>query len=197
MKTIYQHNIATSLLLSLFLQSCGVGIWMGPSRIESVQATAGQMQPSDVAAKDTSLGVLGMPSPLGGNPESVQQLARQFLSGEQDSVKDFLKCYMYTTPRYNRTLALMVREIARQQVLHLQNPSVDIRPIVNLFKLMDSGPLREILGFQHLLLQLRLLNEWLMATEGVQGQAKAFVSVDQQLHLTASLRMWFTSVRTI
>ncbi|MEO1300884.1 MAG: hypothetical protein AAFU83_01345 [Bacteroidota bacterium] len=42
MKTIYQHNIAIGLLLPLFLQSCGVGICMGPSRIESVQATAGQ-----------------------------------------------------------------------------------------------------------------------------------------------------------
>ncbi|MEO1300883.1 MAG: NACHT domain-containing protein [Bacteroidota bacterium] len=124
-----------------------------------------------------------------------RRLARQFLLGEQSivSAKNFLKRYMYVS-RYRRTLSFMAGELAKgmQRELGLTpTASISMEPIQKLLTMINDELPSELLGFQQLLLQLRLLNEWLLITEDSKRKAETLVVLEYHFHLGQNLINWF------
>ena len=98
-------------------------------------------------------------------------LAKNFLSKEayeQKRVSDFLAEHKYK-PQYGRTLSFMAGELSRVRGL---------KGIQQLLRLLEQE--QEVVGLQHLLLQLRVIHEWLCiasdqeATRGMKDLEKKF-----------------------
>ena len=106
-------------------------------------------------------------------------LARQLCSGKsraQRRVKTFLARHKYA-PQYARTLSFMAGEV---------NRSKGLEGIKTLLKHLERD--KEIVGLQHLLLQLRVIHEWLcMAQEEV---GDAMVMLDKELQVSPLLAHW-------
>ncbi|MEO1301445.1 MAG: hypothetical protein AAFU83_04395, partial [Bacteroidota bacterium] len=122
-----------------------------------------------------------------------RRLARQFLSKDEDDreeVADFLRRHMYI-PRYRRTLSFMAGEVVKgmAQEMGMKTKKKGLERMRRLLALV-SVP-KEILGVQYLLLQLRLLNEWLLVTEDVDEGSDTVAALEHELHLASSLSMWF------
>ncbi|MEO1218951.1 MAG: sister chromatid cohesion protein PDS5 [Bacteroidota bacterium] len=120
-------------------------------------------------------------------------LARQFLTGDKKTVIKFLKHHMYI-PNYRRTLAFMSGEIVKGMAretnpIVANNPDAKgIIPIQALLQLIDEFP-KELLGLQHLILQLRLLNEWLLV-EDEDEKDETLPALESQFQLGQTLSTW-------
>lgn len=122
-------------------------------------------------------------------------LARQFLLGEQNrvSVKGFLKRHMYVS-RYRRTLSFMAGELAkgmRQELGLTATANIAVEPIQKLLTVINDELPSEVLGFQQLLLQLRILNEWLLITGDSTKKAETLAVLEYRFHLGQDLIKWF------
>ncbi|MEO1219631.1 MAG: NACHT domain-containing protein, partial [Bacteroidota bacterium] len=122
-----------------------------------------------------------------------RRLARQFLSGEQKAVTKFLRQHMYT-PRYRRTLSFMSGEIVKGMSSEVGSTASgeELVPIQALLQLAAELP-EEILGLQYLVLQLRLLNEWLLIVEDPEEKADTVLSLEAKFHLGNNLITWFNA----
>ncbi|MEN0016610.1 MAG: hypothetical protein AAF706_03275, partial [Bacteroidota bacterium] len=65
------------------------------------------------------------------------------------------------------------------------------KQIHKLLELHNNELASEVLGLQHLMLQLRLLNEWLLATEGTAEQPTTLLVLEKQFCLGQNLHKWF------
>ena len=107
-------------------------------------------------------------------------LARQLFSDntlEQQRAKTFLSRHKYA-PQYARTLSFMAGEVSKAE---------RVEGIQKLLRHMESD--KEIVGVQHLLLQLRVIHEWLcMAQEDVEDD---IAMLEREFKVLASLKQWF------
>ena len=108
-------------------------------------------------------------------------LARQFLSDnsrEHQRAKKFLSRHKYA-PQYGRTLSFMAGEVSRSE---------GVEGIQKLLALL--GPENpEIVGLQHLLLQLRVVHEWLcMARSEIEEDMEM---LEGEFGMLALLKEWF------
>ncbi|MEO1301244.1 MAG: HEAT repeat domain-containing protein, partial [Bacteroidota bacterium] len=124
---------------------------------------------------------------------ALRRLARLFLSqhvNDQKQAAALLRTHMYVA-HYRKPLALMVREIAKDASQRMYR-STESQPYVQKLLTWVSTP-QEVVGFQQLLLQLRLLNEFLLATERKEAEQKAKTMnvLEADLQLGQKLGMWF------
>ncbi|MEO1301241.1 MAG: HEAT repeat domain-containing protein, partial [Bacteroidota bacterium] len=119
-----------------------------------------------------------------------RSLARKFLLGQQDEVAEFFREHMYVA-RHKRTLSFMSGEISKgmPQELRLASPKERISPMRDLLRLLNSVP-QEILGVQHLLLQLHLLNEWLLVSDQSR-MSESLATLEREFGLGQKLITWF------
>ncbi|MEO1301382.1 MAG: HEAT repeat domain-containing protein, partial [Bacteroidota bacterium] len=219
MKTIHgnQRIVASALLSSLLLQGCGLHqpIELQPRQAaaplqhaDATQQSAQQLLYPDALRTDTpSTSHLLEDADFVPSQKVDQQhpcphltsqayctgerLARQFLSGEQKAVTEFLKQYMYT-PCYRGTLSFMSGEIVKGMSSEVSSAasSGELVPIQALLQLLDKLP-EEVLGFQYLMLQLRLLNEWLLVAADSEEKTETLAALEAKFHLGQNLIMWF------
>ncbi|MEN0016352.1 MAG: HEAT repeat domain-containing protein, partial [Bacteroidota bacterium] len=124
---------------------------------------------------------------------ALRSVARLFLSqhiDDQEKAVALLRTHMYVA-RYRESLALMIREIAKDASQRMCR-GTESQPYVQKLLTWVSTP-QEVVGFQHLLLQLRLLNEFLLATEREEAEqgAKIMNTLEADLQLGQKLSMWF------
>ena len=112
-------------------------------------------------------------------------LARQFCSDNsraQQRAKTFLARHKYA-PQYARTLSFMAGEVSSVK---------GVEGIQALLKHMEED--KEIMGLQHLLLQLRAIHAWLcLAQEEVDA---AMAMLDREFQVQALLEQWFVRAFT-
>ena len=122
---------------------------------------------------------------------SGRRLARKLLGNKANDVLLFLGKYMYK-PEYRRVLSFMAGEVSKGMFteLDLGTPEKGKMPIQELLRIVEQVP-QDVLGFQHLLLQLRLLNEYLLATESSEERSAILSALENELHLEKNLIMWF------
>ena len=110
---------------------------------------------------------------------------------DQAEVSDFLRTHMYI-PRYRRTLSFMAGEIVKgmAQEMGLRIRGKGLERVGKLLALV-SVP-KEILGLQYLVLQLRLLNEWLLTAEDADEKSDTVAALEDDFHLERNLSMWFS-----
>ena len=108
-------------------------------------------------------------------------LAGKFLSKdkyEQEHAREFLSEHKYA-PQYGRTLSFMAGEVSREKGL---------RGIKKLLRLLRESD-QELVGLQHLLLQLRVTHEWLcIASE--QEAERGMNKLEDEFQVLASLKEW-------
>ena len=108
-------------------------------------------------------------------------LAQQFLSQdkyEQEKASEFLSEHKYEG-QYGQTLLFMAGEVSRNK---------GVPGIKELLSLL--GEEQEIVGLQHLLLQLRVIHEWLCIASN--QEAEGGMAVLEELGVLASLERWFS-----
>ena len=109
-------------------------------------------------------------------------LAERFLSKDEDDqerVSDFFSEHKYES-QYGRTLSFMAGEVSRKK---------GAKGIKRLLSLLGEGD-QEGVRLQHLLLQLRVIHEWLcIASE--QEAKKGMAELEQKFQVMASLKEWF------
>ena len=109
-----------------------------------------------------------------------RRLAGQLFSNdplEQEHAKTFLARYKYA-PQYGRTLSFMAGEVNRSK--KVEGLKVLLRQIARE---------QEIVGVQHLLLQLRLLHEWLCIARSEVEEDMAML--EDEFQVMASQAQWF------
>ncbi|MEO1219433.1 MAG: hypothetical protein AAFV97_02975 [Bacteroidota bacterium] len=218
MKTIHcnQRIVASALLISLLLQGCGVAqpVELQPRQpaaqlqhADATQQSAQQLLYPDALPTDTPSTAYLLEDAGFVPSQNVDQqhqdphltsqvyctggqLARQFLSGEQKAVTEFLKQYMYT-PCYRSTLSFMSGEIVKgmPSEVSFAASSGELVPIQALLQLLDQLP-EEVLGFQYLILQLRLFNEWLLVAADSKEKAETLSALEAKFHLGQNLIKW-------
>ena len=105
-----------------------------------------------------------------------RRLAKQFLSEEAEASK-FISKHKYES-QYGRTLTFMAGEVSRVK---------GASGIEKLLGLLEQE--KEVVGVQHLLLQLRVVHEWLcMAGEDAEDE---LAEVEDEFHVLSSLEAWF------
>ena len=111
-------------------------------------------------------------------------LAQQFLSEnkrEQKRVATFLSEHKYEN-RYGQTLSFMAGEVSRSEEGEFEG----IKELLSLLGKSDQ----ELVGVQHLLLQLRVTHEWLcLASE--QEAERGMAEVEDAFQVLSSLEEWF------
>ena len=106
-------------------------------------------------------------------------LAQQFLSEnkrEKKRTSTFLSEHKYED-QYGRTLSFMAGEVSRIE---------EMEGIRELLKLLEEG--KEVVGLQHLLLQLRVIHECIASEQ----EAERGMTVLEELGVIASLQEWFS-----
>ena len=108
-------------------------------------------------------------------------LARKFLSEDEDEQEEagkFISKHKYES-QYGRTLSFLAGEVSRAKGL---------RGIKKLLRLLGERD-QELVGVQHLRLQLRVLHEWLcMAGEDTEDE---LTELEDEFHVLSSLEAWF------
>ena len=109
-------------------------------------------------------------------------LAERFLSKDEDDqerISDFFSEHKYES-QYGRTFSFMAGEVSRKK---------GAKGIKRLLSLLGEGD-QEGVRLQHLLLQLRVIHEWLcIASE--QEAKKGMAELEQKFQVMASLKEWF------
>ncbi|MEN0016595.1 MAG: HEAT repeat domain-containing protein, partial [Bacteroidota bacterium] len=130
-------------------------------------------------------------------PGVVSTLKGLFLLWEQSGCQDalhtlagFLKTHMYKL-HYTGVLASMASEVLQDDTLADAEAAKTIRlaRMCKLLRLVDAAP-REILGLQHLMLQLRLVNEWLLLCQGEGEEQQGVAALEEEFHLGERLSTW-------
>ena len=110
-----------------------------------------------------------------------RHLARKLFSGDEREKKrtgTFLSEHKYEG-QYGRTLSFMAGDVSRIE---------EIEGIRELLSLLGEG--KEIVGLQHLRLQLRVVHEWLcVAPEREAG--KGMAELEEEFQVLSSLEEWF------
>ncbi|MEO1301177.1 MAG: tetratricopeptide repeat protein, partial [Bacteroidota bacterium] len=123
-------------------------------------------------------------------PGVVSTLKGLFLLWEQPGCQDalhtltcFLKTHMYKL-HYTGVLVAMASEVLQDETLADAEAAKSIRlaRICKLLRLVDAAP-REILGLQHLMLQLRLMNEWLLLCQDEDEEQQGVAALEEEFHL--------------
>ena len=131
--------------------------------------------------KDKHLGFYQFPHLTFQEYFAGRALAQQFLSEnkkEQKSVAKFLSKHKYES-QYGQTLSFMAGEVSQIGAFE---------DIHNLLNLLGEGD-QEIVGLQHLLLQLRVTHERLcMAGEDAEDE---LLALEADFHVLSSLEEWF------
>ena len=148
------------------------------------RVASGEVTPPQVASRprlDASSSTQGLASgqPLGENYDGCT-LARQLLSedpNEQEHVREFLSEHKYKR-QHASTLALMAREVSSVR---------GVAGIQALLRHMESD--KEIVGLQHLLLQLPVIHEWLSITHGAVEDDMA--TLEGEFKVLTALSQWF------
>ena len=105
-----------------------------------------------------------------------RRLAKQFLS-EATEARKFISKHKYER-QYGRTLTFMAGEVSRL---------AGVEGIKKLLSLLEEGD-KEIVGLQYLLLQLRVVHEWLcMSGEDTENELAAL----EEFAVLSSLEEWF------
>ena len=105
-----------------------------------------------------------------------RRLAKQFLSEEAEARK-FISKHKYES-QYGQTLTFMAGEVSRVK---------GASGIEKLLGLLEKE--KEVVGVQHLLLQLRVTHEWLcMPGEDTEDELEA---LEEEFHVLSSLEEWF------
>ena len=108
-------------------------------------------------------------------------LAQRFLSRDEDEreeASEFVSKHKYES-QYGRTLTFMAGEVSRL---------AGVEGIKKLLSLLEEGD-KEIVGLQHLRLQLRVVHEWLcMAGEDTEDELAA---LEEKFEVLSSLEAWF------
>ena len=111
-----------------------------------------------------------------------RRLAKQFLS-EATEARKFISKHKYES-QYGRTLTFMAGEVSRL---------AGVEGIKKLLSLFEEGD-KEIVGLQYLLLQLRVVHEWLcMSGEDTENELAA---LEDEFHVLSSLEAWFVRAFT-
>ena len=108
-------------------------------------------------------------------------LAQQFLSKDEDErkkVSDFLSKHKYES-QYDQTLSFMAGEVSKIE---------EVQDIKKLLKLLGESN-QELVGLQHLLLQLRVVHEWLCVAK--KKVAQGMKELEEEFHMLSSLKKWF------
>ncbi|MEO1219534.1 MAG: tetratricopeptide repeat protein, partial [Bacteroidota bacterium] len=130
-------------------------------------------------------------------PGVVSTLKGLFLLWEQSGCQDalhtlagFLKTHMYKL-HYTGVLASMASEVLQDTTLADAEAAKSIRlaRMCKLLRLVDAAP-REILGLQHLMLQLRLVNEWLLLCQGEDEEQQGVTALEEEFRLGEKLSTW-------
>ncbi|GMH43934.1 hypothetical protein BSKO_11868 [Bryopsis sp. KO-2023] len=113
------------------------------------------------------------------------RLAKQFMSKEpreRGKAEKFFSNHKYEH-QFRGTFSFMAGEVSKRG---------EVEEIMQLFKLVDSEP-REIIGAQHVLLQVRLLDEWLCAATSSGGGdlEKELAGLEEEFQVLESLTGWF------
>ena len=109
-------------------------------------------------------------------------LGQQFLSKEEDEreeANNFLSEHKYES-QYGRTLTFMAGEVSRS--------TKGVKGIKELLRLLGESD-QELVGLQHLLLQLRVVHEWLCVAEKKVEQGMA--ALEDEFQVLSSLEAWF------
>ena len=110
-------------------------------------------------------------------------LAKQLLSDndeDQEEVQDFFTEHQYE-PQYGQMLSFFSGEVSKGQ------KKKGIKGIRQVLSLLQAAP-QEVVGVQHVLLQMRLLNEWLCVS-GKKRQ-EGLDSLEVEFPVRASLEEW-------
>ena len=110
-------------------------------------------------------------------------LAHQFLSKDEDEreeANDFLSEHKYKR-QYGRTLTFMAGEVSRR--------TKGVKDIKELLRLLGESD-QELVGLQHLLLQLRVVHEWLCVATKREAD-KGMDELEEQFQVRSSLGQWF------
>ena len=111
-----------------------------------------------------------------------RRLAKQFLSEEAEARK-FISKHKYES-QYGRTLTFMAGEVSRL---------AGVEGIKKLLSLLGEGD-QELVGLQHLRLQLRVVHEWLcMFGEDTKDE---LVELEDKFQVLSSLEEWFVRAFT-
>ena len=111
-------------------------------------------------------------------------LARQLLSGDdedQEEVQAFLTKHQYG-PQYGRMLTFLAGEVSKEK------KKKGLKGLRKLLSLLQKAP-QEVVGVQHVLLQMRLLNEWLCVVGD--DWEDELVGLEADFPVRASLAEWF------
>ncbi|MCG8340932.1 MAG: NACHT domain-containing protein, partial [Cytophagales bacterium] len=111
-------------------------------------------------------------------------LARQFLSGndeDQEEVEAFFSEHKYER-QYGVMLSFLSGKVSKEK------KKKGVKGISQLLLLVEKEP-KEVVGVQHVLLQMRLLNEWLC----VAGKdcKEGLATLEKEFHVMESLNDWF------
>ena len=110
-----------------------------------------------------------------------RRLAGQLLSDKvkvRKEAEKFLTKHQYE-PQYGRMLSFLAGEASKLE---------EVDGTRQLLSLLEEAP-QEVVGVQHVLLQMRLLNEWLCVA-GEDGEEE-LVGLEEEFHVMASLEEWF------
>ena len=110
-------------------------------------------------------------------------LARKFLSEdeeEREEASDFLSDHQYES-QYGRTLSFLAGEVSRKPK--------GVKRIKELLNLLGKSD-QELLGLQHLCLQLRVIHEWLCIASDQEAK-RGMNKLEDEFHVLSSLEAWF------
>ena len=120
-----------------------------------------------------------------------RRLARLCLSdhaNDATTLTCFLKSHMYN-PRYRRTLCFMAGEMVEGIAQEIEITQENKLPVQQLLNTLSTLP-QEVLGLQHLTLQIRLINECL-TTEATRCTDKTALDALEVSGIDESLERWF------
>ena len=156
------HQLAARALLILWL--------LANSSPEGVLA-APESQPSMNSPQETAL-ASALPTPTTGLSYSNQK--------HPQNLEYFAGCTLHKyESQYGGTLSSIAREVSRVKGL---------AGIQQLLRLLGEG--QEIVGLQHLLLQLRVMHEWLCIASD-QDAEKGMADLEGEFKVIVSLKAWF------
>ena len=108
-------------------------------------------------------------------------LAGKFLSkDEREEASDFLSEHKYES-QYGRTLSFMAGEVSRR--------TKGVKGIKELLQLLGKSD-EELIGVQHLRLQLRVVHEWLCIASKQEAE-RGMEALEDEFHVLSSLEAWF------
>ena len=120
-----------------------------------------------------------------------RRLTRLFMSqyeNDYNAFVQFIREHKYN-PKYRRVLSFMAGEVSQGIAWAKHSKGKSSAIIQNLLQAVDDDP-KEVLGFQHLMLQLSLLNEWLLVINDSSTKRQTLRDLEIEFGLEKSLHTW-------